>query len=116
MRVGTTKRVENCLRKVKKGDLVHVHYKGMLRDTKEEFDNSYEKGSPIEFIVGQGHVILGLEEGVKGMCFGEKRRIHIPTWMAYGPEGYGDTIPPDADLIFDVEMMAIQDPVEQEEL
>ena len=90
---------------IKAGDLVKVHYKGELEDGKK-FDSSYDRGEPIEYTFGIGQVIPGWEEGLKGMKVGGKRTLIIPPEMAYGEHGAGDVIPPNATLIFNVELVA----------
>jgi len=91
---------------IKEGDLVSVHYKGTLEDGKK-FDSSYDRGEPIEYTFGIGQVIQGWEEGLKGIKVGGKRTLTIPSEMAYGERGAGNVIPPNATLIFDVELVAI---------
>jgi len=86
------------------GDTVSVHYVGMLADG-TEFDNSYEHGEPFDFVIGDGQVIEGWEEGLIGMKVGGKRKLVIPPEMAYGDRGAGSVIPPGATLTFEVELM-----------
>jgi peptidylprolyl isomerase len=90
---------------VKNGDTVSVHYIGTLQDG-TEFDNSRKRGAPIEFEVGAGRVIQGWEEGLIGMKVGGERVLVIPPEMAYGEAGVGP-IPPNATLVFALELMAI---------
>ncbi len=90
-----------------KGQTVAVHYKGMLPDGKE-FDNSYNRGNPIEFPVGMGQVIEGWDEGIMLLNKGDKARFVIPSHLAYGEQGAGGVIPPNATLVFDVELMDIK--------
>jgi FKBP-type peptidyl-prolyl cis-trans isomerase len=89
----------------KDGDNVHVHYSGWLENG-TKFDSSVDRGEPIAFPLGQGMVIKGWDEGVKGMKIGEKRQLRIPSDLGYGPSGQGP-IPPNATLIFDVELVKI---------
>jgi peptidylprolyl isomerase len=89
------------------GATVKVHYAGRLTDGKE-FDNSYKRGQPIEFKVGTGMVIPGWDEGIMLMQKGEKRTLIIPPNLGYGERGAGGVIPPNATLIFDVELVDIQ--------
>lgn len=91
------------------GEVVSVHYIGTLEDG-TEFDNSYTRGEPIQFPLGQGAVIPGWEEGIGMMQVGEKARLTIPPDLAYGEAGAGGVIPPDATLNFDVELIAIEPP------
>ena len=88
------------------GDLVRVHYTGrLLNGTK--FDSSLDRNEPFEFTLGQGQVIKGWDEGVVGMKKGGKRRLTIPSEMAYGKVGSPPKIPPDAVLTFDIELLEI---------
>ncbi|MFT4851282.1 MAG: peptidyl-prolyl cis-trans isomerase A (cyclophilin A) [Sediminicola sp.] len=93
--------------KANKGQTVAVHYKGMLPDG-SEFDNSYKRGNPIEFPIGTGQVIQGWDEGILLLNKGDKARFVIPAHLAYGEAGAGGVIPPNATLIFDVELMDIK--------
>jgi peptidylprolyl isomerase len=86
------------------GDLVKVHYTGTLKSTGEKFDSSVDRGEPIEFPIGVGRVIQGWEEGISQLNRGSKARLIIPANMAYGAKGKG-TIPPNSDLIFEVELI-----------
>jgi FKBP-type peptidyl-prolyl cis-trans isomerase len=90
----------------KAGDSVQVHYTGWLTDGKK-FDSSLDRGSPFVFKLGAGMVIRGWDEGVAGMKVGGKRQLHIPAELGYGARGAGDAIPPNADLIFDVELLGV---------
>ena len=89
------------------GDVVSVHYTGWLEDG-TMFDSSLKRGAPIDFPLGVGKVIPGWDEGVAGMQVGEKRQLRIPGKLAYGPSGRTPTIPPNATLIFDVELVGVQ--------
>jgi FKBP-type peptidyl-prolyl cis-trans isomerase len=87
-----------------KGKTVSVHYKGMLLDG-SVFDSSYPRKEPIEFTLGVGQVISGWDEGIQLLQVGDKARFVIPSDLAYGSRGAGGVIPPNATLIFDVELM-----------
>jgi peptidylprolyl isomerase len=89
------------------GDVVEVHYRGMLADG-SVFDSSYSRGDPIQFILGQGMVIRGWEEGIAMMRKGAQARLIIPPDLAYGSAGAGGVIPPDATLTFEVELVEIR--------
>jgi FKBP-type peptidyl-prolyl cis-trans isomerase FkpA len=97
-----------------KGALVVVHYTGWLYDPAApgqkgaKFDSSRDKQVPFEFPLGQGRVIRGWDEGVAGMKVGGQRTLIIPSNMGYGSRGAGGVIPPDATLIFDVELLAVK--------
>lgn len=88
------------------GSVVTVHYNGKLLDG-TKFDSSYDRGQPIDFPVGQGQVIKGWEEALLGMKKGEKRVLIIPSDLGYGPAGRGP-IPPNATMVFDVELVNFQ--------
>lgn len=88
------------------GQRVSVHYSGMLKDG-TPFDNSYDRGTPLQFMVGVGQVIPGFDEGLLTMAIGGKRRLHIPSTLGYGERGAGSAIPPNSDLIFEVELVSI---------
>jgi FKBP-type peptidyl-prolyl cis-trans isomerase len=92
----------------KEGNRVRVHYTGWLT-TGKKFDSSVDANKPFDFTLGNREVIKGWEEGVSGMRVGGKRQLRIPPELAYGENGTPDgTIPPNATLIFDVQLLAVQ--------
>lgn len=94
-------------KQAEKGKKVSVHYKGALENGME-FDSSYKRKQPIEFPLGQGHVIEGWDEGIALLQVGDKARFVIPSHLGYGSRGAGGVIPPDATLVFDVELMDVK--------
>lgn len=94
-----------------KGNQIEVHYTGWLNEGGKpgaKFDSSVDRGYPFKFIVGVGQVIAGWDEGLMLMKVGAKYRLFIPSKLGYGAYGAGDAIPANADLIFDVELLAIK--------
>jgi peptidylprolyl isomerase len=92
----------------KKGDNVTVHYVGVLFEGGTEFDSSWNRDEPFPFELGAGQVIPGWDEGVAGMKVGGRRKLTIPPDQAYGPEGQPPTIPPDATLVFVVDLLKVE--------
>jgi FKBP-type peptidyl-prolyl cis-trans isomerase FkpA len=89
---------------IRPGDYVRVHYTGWLTDGKK-FDSSHDRGQPFTVLIGTGKVIKGWDEGVPGMRVGGKRKLIIPSALAYGTRGVPGTIPPNADLVFEIEVI-----------
>ena len=96
------------------GSDVTVHYTGWLYDEKakelrgEKFDSSVDRGESFTFLLGAGQVIRGWDDGVAGMRVGGKRRLLIPSDYGYGRDGAGGVIPPNASLVFEVELLAVK--------
>jgi FKBP-type peptidyl-prolyl cis-trans isomerase FkpA len=95
------------------GARVRVHYTGWLHDPAaaqqrgRKFDSSKDRGDPFVFVLGAGHVIRGWDEGVQGMKVGGTRVLTIPAELGYGARGAGGVIPPNATLVFEVELLAV---------
>jgi peptidylprolyl isomerase len=89
------------------GSSVAVHYTGWLNDG-TKFDSSLDRGQPFTFTLGRGSVIQGWDEGIAGMQVGGKRKLFIPPELAYGAEGYAGVIPPNATLVFEVELVEVK--------
>ena len=88
------------------GQRARVHYTGWLNDGRK-FDSSLDRGQPFEFPIGAGRVIRGWDEGVAGMKVGGRRKLIIPPDLGYGARGAGGVIPPNAELIFEVELLEL---------
>jgi FKBP-type peptidyl-prolyl cis-trans isomerase len=113
MPLGTTDITEGTGDMALAGKQVSVHYTGWLFDANapenkgRKFDSSRDRGEPFAFPLGQGHVIQGWDRGVAGMRVGGHRRLTIPPEMGYGARGAGGVIPPNATLVFDVELLGV---------
>jgi len=97
---------EGTGQEAKNGDKVTVHYVGVLEDG-TKFDSSVDRGQPFQFALGAGQVIQGWDLGVVGMKIGEIRRLYIPSVYGYGEQGAGNSIPPNANLIFEIELLGL---------
>ncbi|KAK8806644.1 hypothetical protein WA588_003207 [Blastocystis sp. NMH] len=99
---------EECFKKAENGNTVTVHYTGYLYKNGKKFDSSLDRNAPFSVRLGAGRVIKGWEQGLVGMCVGEKRRLIIPANLGYGMRGAGGVIPGGATLVFDVELLSMK--------
>ncbi len=95
--------------KAQVGSTVSVEYVGRFKTSGEKFDSSADQGKPLTFTLGERKVIAGWEEGIPGMKIGGKRKLIVPYKLAYGDTGKG-IIPPKADLVFEIELLAVKNP------
>ncbi|KHL00332.1 FKBP-type peptidyl-prolyl cis-trans isomerase [Sinomonas humi] len=100
--------IEGDGREVAPGDTVSAHYVGVAWSSGEEFDSSWNRGAPLDFRVGVGQVIQGWDQGLLGMKLGGRRRLEIPSDLAYGSRGAGGAIGPNEALIFVVDLVGIR--------
>ncbi|KAK4492182.1 hypothetical protein RD792_002980 [Penstemon davidsonii] len=107
LQIGVKHKPKTCEVQAHKGDSIKVHYRGKLTDG-TVFDSSFERGDPIEFQLGSGQVIKGWDQGILGMCLGEKRKLKIPAKLGYGEQGSPPTIPGGATLVFDTELVGVK--------
>ncbi|KAF9061318.1 hypothetical protein BDP27DRAFT_1333022 [Rhodocollybia butyracea] len=105
--IDTTHMPAVCTAKASAGDTVNVHYTGTLHATGVKFDSSHDRGKPLPLTLGRGQVIKGWDEGLLGMCVGEKRKLTIPANKAYGASGFGSIIPANSALVFDTELVGL---------
>ncbi|MCG1018173.1 MULTISPECIES: FKBP-type peptidyl-prolyl cis-trans isomerase [Burkholderiaceae] len=98
--------IEGTGTQVQAGQTVNVHYTGWLTDG-QKFDSSKDRNQPFSFALGAGMVIQGWDEGVQGMRVGGVRRLTIPPRLGYGARGAGGVIPPNATLVFEVELLSV---------
>ncbi|KAK7692507.1 hypothetical protein QCA50_004134 [Cerrena zonata] len=107
LQIDVTHKPEDCPVTAQKGDSIKVHYTGTLFSNGNKFDSSYDRNQPLPLTLGVGQVIRGWDEGLIGMCQGEKRVLTIPSNMAYGSRGAGGVIPPNAALVFETELVEL---------
>lgn len=108
LEIHNTFKPDTCDRKAKVTDLLTLHYKGTLHGSDKVFDSSYDRNEPFTFQLGIGQVILGWEKGLIDVCVGEKRRLIVPPHLGYGDTKH-DAIPAKSTLVFDVEVLKIED-------
>ncbi|KAL4355362.1 hypothetical protein GQ457_06G028100 [Hibiscus cannabinus] len=108
LQIGVKYKPPSCEIQAHKGDRVKVHYRGKLIDG-TVFDSSFERGDPIEFELGSGQVIKGWDQGLLGMCVEERRKLKIPAKLGYGEQGSPPTIPGGATLIFETELVSVNE-------
>ena len=97
---------EKCHRKAKDGDVIMVHYRGTLKSNGVEFDSSYKRNQPFKVTLGAHEVIPGWEQGLQGLCVGEKVRLFVPAALGYAGQELAK-IPANSDLIFEIKVLAI---------
>merc|ERR1712243_387699 len=108
LKVEYVSKPDTCDKVARNGDMLSMHYTGTLEDGKK-FDSSVDCNEPFKFQIGVGQVIKGWEEGVLGMCIGEKRRLIVPPELGYGDQGAGEVIPGGATLYFDIELLETEE-------
>ena len=108
LRIGTKFKPADCTDVSQPGDTLSMHYTGSLYSDCSKFDSSRDRNEPFKFTLGQGEVIKGWDDGLRGMCIGEKRKLTIPSDLAYGDEGSGDKIPAKSTLQFEVELLDLK--------
>ena len=108
LKIEFVEKPEECGKAVTKGQQLSMHYTGTLEDG-TKFDSSRDREDPFKFQIGIGQVIKGWDEGIIGMCVGEKRKLIIPPALGYGDQGAGDVIPGGATLYFDIELLGIEE-------
>ncbi|KAF9924418.1 Peptidyl-prolyl cis-trans isomerase fpr2 [Linnemannia zychae] len=107
LKIDVVSKPEGCKVLSKAGDKLSMHYTGTLHKTGSKFDSSLDRNRSFDFILGIGQVIKGWDEGLLDMCVGEKRKLTIPSRMAYGSRSMGAAIPANSALVFDVELLRI---------
>mmetsp|Transcript_20808 Transcript_20808/g.26931 ORF Transcript_20808/g.26931 Transcript_20808/m.26931 type:complete len:177 (-) Transcript_20808:962-1492(-) len=110
LRIGSKKKIaeEECTQRAKVGDRISVHYDGILYSDCSKFDSSRDREEPFSFTLGKNEVIKGWDDGLRGMCVGDIRKLTIPSDLAYGDQGSGDKIPPGSTLVFEIELIDVK--------
>ncbi|KAI0339840.1 hypothetical protein BDW22DRAFT_1360859 [Trametopsis cervina] len=116
LKIDTTYKPADCSVTAKTGDSIKVHYTGKLFSNGNKFDSSLDRGQPLPLTLGVGQVIKGWDQGLQGMCLNEKRTLTIPPDLAYGPRGFGNVIPANSALVFDVELVGLDSKASHKEL
>jgi len=110
LRIGTKFKPAECGNVSQPGDTLSMHYTGTLYGDCTKFDSSRDRDEPFKFTLGKGEVIKGWDDGLRGMCIGEKRKLTIPSDLAYGDDGSGEKIPGHSTLQFEVELLDLERP------
>merc|ERR1719159_2041413 len=105
LKIEHVSRPEACEKTAENGNQLTMHYTGTLQSDGTKFDSSVDRNEPFKFQLGVGQVIKGWDEGIVGMCVGEKRKLTVPPELGYGEQGAGDVIPGGATLVFDIELI-----------
>jgi len=105
LKIEHVSRPDACEKTAENGNQLTMHYTGTLQSDGTKFDSSVDRNEPFKFQLGVGQVIKGWDEGIVGMCVGEKRKLTVPPELGYGDQGAGDVIPGGATLVFDIELI-----------
>lgn len=105
LKIEHVSRPDACDKTAENGNQLSMHYTGTLQSDGTKFDSSVDRNEPFKFQLGVGQVIKGWDEGIVGMCVGEKRKLVVPPELGYGDQGAGDVIPGGATLVFDIELI-----------
>jgi len=114
--IEATYKPDDCPVKAQTGDALKMHYTGTLFSNGNKFDSSHDRKQPLPLTLGVGQVIKGWDQGLQGMCVNEKRTLTIPSHLAYGSRGFGNVIPANSALVFDVELVSLDPKGPRDEL